>query len=214
MTRIRRRNSSPRSTGSGSDEDLRLLERLRAGEEAAFVTLVAHHHDAMLRLARSFVRSTEVAEEVVQDTWLGVLRGVDRFEGRSSLRTWLLAILVNRARSTGAREARTVPIQDAEPAVDHGRFGADGAWSLPPHHWVEDVEDRVGATALGGTLRAALAAMPDQQRAVVMLRDVDGLDSDEVCDVLALTPGNQRVLLHRGRSRLRQALEDEIGGAR
>ncbi|HEY2201131.1 MAG TPA: sigma-70 family RNA polymerase sigma factor, partial [Solirubrobacteraceae bacterium] len=162
---------------------------------------------------RSFVRSTEVAEEVVQDTWLGVLRGVDRFEGRSSLRTWLLAILVNRARSTGAREARTVPIQDAEPAVDHGRFGADGAWSLPPRHWVEDVEDRVGATALGGTLRAALAAMPDQQRAVVMLRDVDGLDSDEVCDVLALSPGNQRVLLHRGRSRLRQALEDEIGAA-
>ena len=214
MTRIRRRNSSPGSTASGSEEDLRLLERLRAGEEAAFVTLVAHHHDAMLRLARTFVRSSAVAEEVVQDTWLGVLRGVDRFEGRSSLRTWLLAILVNRARSTGAREARTVALGDAEPAVDHARFGATGAWSLPPHHWVEDVEDRVGATALGGTLRAALAAMPAQQRAVVMLRDVDGLDSDEVCDVLALTPGNQRVLLHRGRSRLRQALEDEIGGAR
>jgi RNA polymerase sigma-70 factor (ECF subfamily) len=214
MTRILSRNRSPGSAGSGSAEDLQLLERLRAGEEAAFVTLVAHHHDAMLRLARTFVRSSAVAEEVVQDAWLGVLRGVDRFEGRSSLRTWLLAILVNRARSTGEREARTVALGDAEPAVDHARFGADGAWSLPPHHWVEDVEDRVGATALRGTLRAALTAMPAQQRAVVMLRDVDGLDSDEVCDVLALTPGNQRVLLHRGRSRLRQALEDEIGGAR
>jgi RNA polymerase sigma-70 factor (ECF subfamily) len=177
------------------------------------VTLVARHHDPMLRLARTFVRSSAVAEEVVQDTWLGVLRGIDRFEGRSSLRTWLLAILVNRARSAGAREARTVALEDAQPAVDHARFGATGAWSAPPKHWVEDVEERVGAASLRDVLRGALAAMPDRQRAVVMLRDVDELGSDEVCEVLALTPENQRVLLHRGRSRLRQALEDTIGGA-
>lgn len=211
MTRIRRRNSPHGSTGSSSEEDLRLLERLRAGEEAAFVTLVAHHHDAMLRLARTFLRSSAVAEEVVQDTWLGVLRGIDRFEGRSSLRTWLLAILVNRARSAGAREARTVPLQDAGPAVDHARFGADGGWSVPPRHWVEDLEDRLGAAALRDELLTALAAMPARQRAVVMLRDVDGLCSDEVCDVLALSRANERVLLHRGRSRLRQALEATIG---
>ena len=214
MTRIRRRNRDPGSTGLGSEEDLLLLERLQAGEEAAFVTLVAHHHDAMLRLARTFVRSSAVAEEVVQDTWLGVLRGIDRFEGRSSLRTWLLAILVNRARSTGTREARTIALQDAEPAVDHARFNSNGAWSTPPQHWVDDVEDRLGAAALGGALRAALAAMPPRQRAVVMLRDVDELGSDEVCEVLALSPENQRVLLHRGRSHLRQALEDEIGDPR
>jgi RNA polymerase sigma-70 factor (ECF subfamily) len=144
--RIRRRNRArPSSPDSGSDGDLRLLERLRAGEEAAFVTLVGHPHDAMLRLARTFVRSSAVAEEVVQDTWLGVLRGIDRFEGRSSLRTWLLTILVNRARSTGEREARTVALGDFEPAVDPARFGADGAWSAPPQHWVEDVEDRTGS---------------------------------------------------------------------
>ncbi len=214
MTRIRRRNRDPGSADLGSNEDLLLLERLQAGEEAAFVMLVANHHDAMLRLARTFVRSSAVAEEVVQDTWLGVLRGIDRFEGRSSLRTWLLAILVNRARSAGTREARTIALADAEPAVDHARFDANGAWSTPPEHWVDKVENRIGAAALGGTLRAALAAMPARQRAVVMLRDVDELGSDEVCEVLALSPENQRVLLHRGRSRLRQTLEDTIGEAR
>src|ERR1700727_3181200 len=104
MNRIRRRNHDPGSIDSGPQEDLLLLERLQAGEEAAFVMLVGHHHDAMLRLARTFVRSSAVAEEVVQDTWLGVVRGIDRFEGRSSLRTWLLAILVNRARTAGEKE--------------------------------------------------------------------------------------------------------------
>lgn len=193
-----------------------MLERLRSGDEAAFVTLVQRHHDSMLRLAGTFVHSHAVAEEVVQETWLGVLRGIDRFEGRSSLRTWLLAILVNRARSTGSREARTVPSSGPEgfvPAVDARRFDASGAWSSPPEHWVEDVEDRLGATALRAEILSALAEMPARQRAVVMLRDVDGLRGDEVCQVLGLTPSNERVLLHRGRSRLRQALEDMIEGA-
>jgi RNA polymerase sigma-70 factor (ECF subfamily) len=192
--------------------DVRLLDRLRAGDESAFASLVARHHDAMLRLARTFVPSAAVAEDVVQDTWLAVLRGLERFEGRSSLRTWLLAILVRRARSAGAREARSTAIGDAVPAVDRGRFDAGGRWSAPPEHWVEDVEERVGAQRLAGTLREALERMPAGQRAVVMLRDVDGLDGDEVCHVLSLTPGNQRVLLHRGRAFLRQALEDAIGG--
>jgi RNA polymerase sigma-70 factor (ECF subfamily) len=193
------------------DDDARLLNRLRAGDEAAFVAVVASHHDAMLRLATMFVSSRAVAEEVVQDTWLAVVRGIERFEGRSSLRTWLLAILVNRARTTQAREARSVAIGDAGPAVDRARFDATGHWAAPPEHWIEDAEARLGAAELAGRIRTALAAMPPRQRAVVTLRDVDGLRSDEVCQVLALSPANQRVLLHRGRSQLRQALEDALG---
>ncbi|MGD0385405.1 MAG: RNA polymerase sigma factor [Solirubrobacteraceae bacterium] len=189
------------------DDDERLLERLRAGDEAAFGALVAAHHDAMLRLASNFVPSRAVAEEVVQDTWLGVLRGIDRFEGRSSLRTWLLAILVNRARTTGVREARSIAVGDATPAVDRARFDVSGAWSSPPEQWVEDAEERLGAAALAAHIHEALEQMPARQRAVVTLRDVDGLDSDEVCAVLSLSQANQRVLLHRGRSQLRRALE-------
>jgi RNA polymerase sigma-70 factor, ECF subfamily len=189
------------------DDDERLLERLRAGDEAAFGALVAAHHDAMLRLASNFVPSRAVAEEVVQDTWLGVLRGIDRFEGRSSLRTWLLAILVNRARTTGVREARSIAVGDATPAVDRARFDGSGAWSSPPEQWVEDAEERLGAAALAAHIHEALEQMPARQRAVVTLRDVDGLDSDEVCAVLSLSQANQRVLLHRGRSQLRRALE-------
>jgi RNA polymerase sigma-70 factor (ECF subfamily) len=202
-----------RGRAAAADADLPLLERLRAGDEDAFVTLVGRHNDSMQRLALTFVHSHAVAEEVVQDTWLGVLRGIDRFEGRSSLRTWLLTILVNRARSTGVREARSVPIGGAEPAVDASRFDSGGLWSSPPERWTEQVEERIGATALREQILAALAAMPERQRAVVMLRDVDGLRSDEVCDVLALTAANERVLLHRGRSRLRQALESRIGAS-
>jgi len=213
MPTLIRRKRDRDAAGALASADARLLERLRAGDEAAFVALVARHHDAMLRLAGTFVRSRAVAEEVVQDTWVGVLRGIDCFEGRSSLRTWLFVILVNRARSAGVREARSVGIGDALPAVDGARFDAAGGWQAPPEHWVEDAEERLGAAALGGVIHAALAAMPERQRAVVMLRDVDGLDSDEVCAVLSLSSGNERVLLHRGRSRLRQALEDAIGEA-
>jgi RNA polymerase sigma-70 factor (ECF subfamily) len=130
--------------------------------------------------------------------------------------TWLLAILVNRARSTGAREARTIPASGPEgfvPAVESSRFDASGAWSSPPEAWEEGLEDRIGATALRAEILSALAEMPARQRAVVMLRDVDGLRGDEVCQVLDLTAVNERVLLHRGRSRLRQALEDTMQGA-
>lgn len=199
-----------------ADEDLCLLTRLRDGDEDAFVTLVSRNHDSMLRLARTFVHSHAVAEEVVQETWIGVLRGIDRFEGRSSLRTWLLAILVNRARTVGTREARTVAASGSEgfvAAVDASRFDSSGAWSSPPEQWTDAVEERIGAASLRSEILAALAGMPERQRAVVMLRDVDGLRSDEVCDVLDLTAANERVLLHRGRSRLRQALEDTIGEA-
>jgi RNA polymerase sigma-70 factor, ECF subfamily len=188
--------------------DDELVSRLRAGEEEAFVQLAARHQTAMLRLASTFVNSTAVAEEVVQDTWLAVLRGIDGFAGRSSFKTWLLSILVNRARSTGVRERRSLATGDAGPAVDGARFDATGAWMSPPQHWVEDSDDRMVAEGVGEMLGLALKRLPARQRAVVLLRDVDGLSSEEVCLALEISEGNQRVLLHRGRSQLRQALED------
>lgn len=195
------------------EADASLLRRLRGGDEQAFADLVERYHPAMFRLARSFVPSQAVAEEVVQDTWLALLRGLDRFEERSSLRTWLFTILVNRARTTGAREARSVPVADAGPAVDASRFGPSGAWAVPPEHWVEEAENRVDAVKLSQLLRAGIERLPARQREVVLLRDVEGLTSTEVCQVLAISEANQRVLLHRGRSRLRRVLESELGGA-
>lgn len=192
--------------------DASLVRRLRDGDEQAFADLVARYHSSMLRLALSFVSSRAVAEEVVQDTWLAMLRGLERFEQRSSLRTWLFTILVNRARTTGAREARSVPVADAGPAVDASRFGPSGAWAVPPEHWIEEAEHRIDAAKLAELLRAGLDTLPARQREVVLLRDVEGLSSTEVCEVLAISEANQRVLLHRGRSRLRQALESELGG--
>jgi RNA polymerase sigma-70 factor (ECF subfamily) len=196
-----------------ADPDAVLLERLRAGDEQAFLELVARHQSTLLRLARSFVHSGAVAEEVVQDTWLGMMRGLDGFAGRSTLRTWLLRILVNRARSTGAREGRSVAIGDAGPAVDASRFDASGAWMAPPRHWVEESEERLLAEGVAEQLHAALAELPERQREVVMLRDVDGLTSAEVCEALGISEANQRVLLHRGRSRLRGELEAQLGGS-
>jgi RNA polymerase sigma-70 factor (ECF subfamily) len=192
------------------DEDAQLIARLRAGDEEAFVALVARHQASMLRLASSFVSSAAVAEEVVQDTWMGVLRGIDGFAGRSSFKTWLLRILVNRARTTGVRERRSVAIGDAAPAVDASRFDASGAWSSPPQHWVQDSDDRLFAQSLAQRIEQGLAQLPERQREVVTMRDVDGLSSREVCEVLDISETNQRVLLHRGRSHLRQALEDAV----
>lgn len=202
----------PRHEAASSSEDEELIARLRAGDEHAFVQLVGRHHAAMLRLADSFVSNRAVAEEVVQDTWIGVLRGIDKFAGRSSFKTWLLRILVNRARSTAVREDRSVAI-DPAPAVDPARFNDAGGWVHPPLHWTEESEDRMFAEGLGQRLRDALEELPPRQRHVVILRDVDELDSEEVCEVLEISRANQRVLLHRGRSQLRQALEDELGAA-
>jgi RNA polymerase sigma-70 factor, ECF subfamily len=200
-----------------SGTDAQLITALRAGDERAFVTLVHLHHDAMLRLASSFVPNGAVAEEVVQDTWVGVLRGIDGFEGRSSFRTWLFRILVNRARTAGARERRTIAVgdsgavSDTEAAVAASRFDSGGAWVSPPEHWIEEAEDRIDAGKLAGFLRTAIEDLPDRQRQVVTLRDIEGLTSEEVCSVLEITESNQRVLLHRGRSRLRQAIETGFG---
>jgi RNA polymerase sigma-70 factor (ECF subfamily) len=196
------------------EPDGEALRRLRGGDEQAFVALVERYNGSMLRLAESFVPSRAVAEEVVQDTWLAVLRGLASFQGRSSLRTWMFTILVNRARSTGVREQRSIPIADAGPAVDASRFGPGGAWSAPPESWIEEAEDRIEAGKLADLLRSAVDALPARQREVVLLRDVEDMSSAEVCSVLAISEANQRVLLHRGRSKLRQALESELGSGR
>jgi RNA polymerase sigma-70 factor, ECF subfamily len=193
------------------EPDAELLRQLRAGDEQAFVALVERYNGSMLRLAASFVPSRAVAEEVVQDTWLAVLRGLSAFQGRSSLRTWMFTILVNRARSTGTREQRTIPVADTGPVVDAARFGPDGAWSAPPEHWIEEAEDRIEAERLAVLLKALVDGLPGRQREVVLLRDVEGMSSAEVCQVLAISEANQRVLLHRGRGKLRQALESELG---
>jgi RNA polymerase sigma-70 factor, ECF subfamily len=195
------------------ESDEWLLRGLRSGDEQAFGTLVDRYYGSMIRLALSFVRSRAVAEEVVQDTWLAMLRGLGAFEGRSTLKTWLFSILVNRARTTGAREARSVPIADTGPVVDASRFGPSGAWAEPPEQWIEEAESRVDAEKLRHLLRTAMDALPPRQREVVLLRDVEGLTSTEVCEVLSISEANQRVLLHRGRGKLRQVLESTLGGS-
>ncbi len=192
------------------ESDVELLTRLRDGDETAFVNLVGRYQGSLLRVARTFVPNDAVAEEVVQDTWMGVVRGVDRFEGRSSFKTWLFRILVNRARTSGVREHRHVSIDPSEPAVSPDRFDGTGAWSEPVTPWEADADDRLVAAAWGPVLREAIDALPERQRDVVLLRDVEGLPSEDVCDVLGISDGNQRVLLHRGRSRLRSALESEL----
>ena len=192
------------------ESDVELLARLRDGDEAAFVTLVGRYQGSLLRVARTFVPNDAVAEEVVQDTWMGVVRGIDRFEGRSSFKTWLFRILVNRARTSGVREHRSVPLDPTEPAVSPDRFDGNGAWAEPVTPWEDDADDRLVAASWSPALRAAVDDLPDRQRDVVVLRDVEGLSSADVCQVLGLSEGNQRVLLHRGRSRLRNVLESEL----
>jgi RNA polymerase sigma-70 factor (ECF subfamily) len=193
------------------DPDAALLDALRAGDEAAFATLVERYHTRLLRFAGTFVSSRAVAEEVVQDTWLGVVRGIERFEGRSSVKTWLFRILANRARSTGVREARTVSLGDDDPL--EGRFDDAGVWSEPPEPWADAVDERLLAGALAERVRDCLPSLPEAQRQVLVLRDIEGVEATDVCGLLGLSAGNQRVLLHRARTRMRALLEAE-GGAR
>jgi RNA polymerase sigma-70 factor (ECF subfamily) len=195
---------------SGDNDERVLVERLRAGDQEAFSQLVERYHPAMVRLAMTRVRSRAVAEEVAQDAWLGLLRGIDRFEGRSSLRSWLFRIVINRAISSGVRERTHLPVNDAELEHRDGRFSQDGWWVTAPTHWADEVLDRIVTPALVERVHAVMAELPEGQRQVVTLRDVEGLSSAEVCAILDLTEGNQRVLLHRGRTRIRAALEQEV----
>jgi RNA polymerase sigma-70 factor (ECF subfamily) len=203
------------ASAADDDQDLRLLERARSGDEEAFAALVRRHSPSLLRVAQMYVPSRAVAEDVVQETWLGVVRGLERFEGRSTFRTWLFRILVNRAKTRGARERRTVPFaalagaeaDGDEPAVDPSRFATEGFWGTPPRRWDEDpVAALDGAEALR-VAREAIEKLPEKQRRVITLRDLEGFPSDEVRNVLGITETNQRVLLHRARARVRQALE-------
>lgn len=195
----------------GADADL--VIRLQAGDESAFVELVDTYQAPLVRLAQSFVPNRAVAEEVVQDVWLAVVRGIERFEGRSSLKTWLFRIMVNRARSTGVREHRETPIDltASEPAVALERFTTAGQWARPPAEWADDAEDRLVAKELVERISAFLDQLPATQRHVVLMRDFEGLPPAEVCMVLGVSEVNQRVLLHRGRSRIRAMLESELG---
>lgn len=171
--------------------------------------LVARYQQPMIRLACSMVASRQVAEEAVQDTWMGVVRGIEGFEGRSSFKTWLFRILVNRVRSAGSREPTDPSIETIQ-AVDPAHFDAEGQWADPVDHWTHASEDRLDAAAWLPILKSALEKLPARQRQVVMLRDVEGLSNDEACAVLGISVGNQRILLHRGRARLREILDVEI----
>ena len=200
-----------------STVELRELDALRAGDEEAFMALVRRHQAAMVRVAQIYVSRRDVAEEVVQEAWVGVLRGLDRFEGRSSLKTWLFRIVVNLAKTRAVREGRTIPFSALrtpesvpEPAVEPERFRPpdDARW---PGHWaskpVEWPEARLLESESLARIKDAIEALPDNQRAVITLRDVEGWSSEEVCNALELSETNQRVLLHRARSKVRRALE-------
>lgn len=191
------------------DEDQRLVERLRSGDEAAFVELVRRHQVPLLRLAEATVGSRAVAEEVCQETWLAVLRGIDRFEERSSFKTWLFRILLNRARTAAGREQRAGRPGRPDDDVTE-RFDASGAWATPPVPWADRIDDRLVAERLARRVRELLPSLPEQQRQVVVLRDVEGASPAEVTALLGITDGYQRVLLHRGRARLRQLLTEEM----
>jgi RNA polymerase sigma-70 factor, ECF subfamily len=205
-----------------SSEDLGIVERLRAGDEATFMELVERHQAGMLRVARMYVSSQAVAEEVVQDTWIGILQGIGRFEGRSSLRTWMYRILTNVAKTRGVREGRSVPFSalmgddvDA-PSVEPAWFqGIDdpspGAWSTLPADWRGIPEERLLGNELLAVVRAAIDNLPPMQAEVIRLRDVAGWSSEEVRNALDLSETNQRVLLHRARSRVRRAIDEHLG---
>jgi RNA polymerase sigma-70 factor (ECF subfamily) len=202
-----------------------LCAALRRGDEAAFASVVGLYHAPLRRLAVSYVRSGAVADEVVQETWLAVIRGVHSFEGRSSLKTWIFRILANTAKTRAERESRTVPFSalssgdaadDDEPSVDPNRFFDQqhprwpGHWASPPARWDELPEEHLSGRATLDALRAAIERLPSKQRQVIVLRDIDGWEADEVCALLELSDANQRVLLHRARSQVRQALEEQL----
>jgi RNA polymerase sigma-70 factor (ECF subfamily) len=208
--------------GAPTDPDAALLERLRRGDEDAFRALVEEHGPFLMRLVMMHVPSRAIAEEVVQDTWLAALNGLDRFEGRSMLRTWLASIALNKARTRGTREGRILPFallrrryeEGGGPALDPDRFQGKrgerpGWWASPPVAW-EDPQSRLEANETRDVLLRAIRDLPPRQREVITLRDISGWDAEEVRNALDLSETNQRVLLHRARSKVRAALEDHL----
>ena len=203
------------SPGPGRRDEWELVAALRRGDEGAFLALVNRYHRALVRVARAYLPSEAAAEDAVQEAWLGVLRGIEGFEGRASVKSWIFRIAVYCARTRRARDGRLVPMSSLEddgedgPAVDPDRFQPEGAryannWSRPPEAWTDE---RLDAAETAGLVKAEIERLPPNQRTVVTLRDVEGLDSAEVCAILGISEGNQRVLLHRARSKVRAAME-------
>jgi RNA polymerase sigma-70 factor (ECF subfamily) len=208
----------PAGPRSENDDERALVAALRRGDETAFVTLVERYGASLLRLARTFVRDRAVAEEVVQETWLAVLNGIDRFEGRSSLKTWIFQILSNRAKTRAVRERRSAPfsafagdgedvgVVDADRFRDAGHRWA-GHWAAAPADWSALPEERLLGSETLAQVQAAIETLPPRQAQVLVLRDIEGWQPEEVCAALAISDGNQRILLHRARSKVRAALE-------
>ena len=199
--------------------EVELVAALRRGDETAFRSVFELYHPALVRAARSYVRTQSVAEEVAQETWLAVIRGLEAFEGRSSLKTWLFRILFNQARSRGERESRTTPmsslVSDDERGVAADRFESRSGrhprhWRAAPTDWGALPSDVIEAAEAHSIIVEAISLLPNMQRNVIWLRDVEGFSSAEVCSVLDLSEGNQRVVLHRARSRVRAALEQHL----
>jgi RNA polymerase sigma-70 factor (ECF subfamily) len=203
-----------------SREDAQLVDGLRARDEAAFAALMRMYGAGMLRVAQMYVSSRSVAEEVVQEAWLAVLKGIDRFEGRSSIKTWLFRIVANTAKTRGVREARTTPFSSLARAENDATVSPDrflgsgerfpGHWAVPPSTWAGVPEERLLATETMDVIRRAIERLPPSQRAVLTLRDLEGFSADEVCNALDLTETNGRVLLHRARAKVRTALEEYL----
>jgi len=207
-----------------ASEDMELIVRLRQGDEQAFAWLIDRYHSSLVRLALAHVSDRSVAEEVVQESWIGVLEGLDRFEGRSSLKTWIFRIVTNKAKTRGVRESRHTTFSDfhgetasGEPAVDPTLFRTTGHWAgywaEYPQPWDEETPEKCLLTKEGTAhLEQAIQALPPKLKQIIILRDVEGLGSKEVCGMLAISEANQRVLLHRARARVRQALECYVQG--
>lgn len=214
--------SRPSPAAAPAGDERALVERLRAGDREAFTALVVRHGGAVLRLAMAFVKDRALAEEVAQDTWLSALDHLDGFEGRSAVRTWLFHIAANKARTRLAREGRSVPFSSLGSADEAGgaavapdRFDQGGLWKEPPGPWSEEDPERLAqGVQTRAAIQQAIADLPEGQRAVITLRDVEELETDEICTLLGITPANQRVLLHRARARVRQALETYLAGTR
>jgi RNA polymerase sigma-70 factor (ECF subfamily) len=213
-----RRLSWPRLRSVAADDDAAVVEALRDGDEQAFAALIDLYHGSLVRVASMYVQDRQTAEEVAQETWLAVFEGIERFEGRASLKTWIFKILTNRAKTRAERDGRQVPISSLaggdEPEVDPDRFlppdhpSTPLAWAAPPRAWPED---RLLAAETVEVVREAIGDLPHAQKLVIGLRDAEGWSPEDVCRALEISDGNQRVLLHRARSHVRRALEDYMG---
>ncbi len=198
-------------------DDTELLQRLLDGDEKAFIEIVTRYQDSLVRVARYYVGSEASAEDVAQETWIAVLRGIERFEGRASFKTWLFRILVNRARTLGVKEHRVIPVdpQTSDVSVSPSRFDQSGHWSDPPVPFTDAIEDGIVNEPVVRLVHEAIARLPEAARAVVTLRDVEGLSTAEVAELLGITEANVRVIVHRSRARIRTEVESkmQVGGS-